>query len=221
MVSYPSDRSTCSTLHPRPRNSFYFGCSKVLLPSWRPGSKTNFVVAKLYVQFYAAVVLGCVDDRITNITQKCIKLTIPWIYGSSKCLLPHQNPGSKWENMVAFATKIPRISSPASPPDRPVYFDANSTSLERIQTRCNYGAKTIHSLFPPLITHLFELGRHRVNENSQASKWKRRLLESMLPRLRVFRSTTELSDGARKVILKSNSASSLIVTLMVGDCWIK
>ena len=84
-----------------------------MLPSWRPGSKTNFVVAKLYVHFYAAVVLGCVDDRITNITQKCIKLTIPWMYGSSKCLLPHQNPGSKWENMVAFATKIPRISSPA------------------------------------------------------------------------------------------------------------
>ena len=90
----------------------FFGGSKLLLPSWRPGSKTNFVVAKLYVQFYAAVVLGCVDDRITNITQKSIKLTIPWIYGSSKCLLPHQNPGSKWESMVAFATKIPWISSP-------------------------------------------------------------------------------------------------------------
>ena len=28
-------------------------------------------------------------------------------------LLPHQNPGSKCENMVAFATKIPQISSPA------------------------------------------------------------------------------------------------------------
>ena len=42
-----------------------------------PGSKTDFVVAKLYVHFYAAVVLGCVDDRITNIIQKCIKLTIP------------------------------------------------------------------------------------------------------------------------------------------------
>ena len=55
----------------------FFGGSKLLLPSWKPGSKTNFVVAKLYVHFYAAVVLGCVDDRITNITQKCIKLTIP------------------------------------------------------------------------------------------------------------------------------------------------
>ena len=55
---------------------FFFG-SKLLLPSSRPGSKTNFVVAKLYVHFYAAVVLGCVDDRITNITPKCIKLTIP------------------------------------------------------------------------------------------------------------------------------------------------
>ena len=72
------------------------------------------MIAKLYVNFYAAVVLGCGDDRVTNITQKCIKLTIPWIYGSSKCLLPHENPGSKWENMVAFATKIPQISSPAS-----------------------------------------------------------------------------------------------------------
>ena len=61
---------------------------------------------------YAAVILGCVDDRITNITQKCMKLSIPWIYGSSKCLQPHENPGSKWENMVAFATKMPQISSP-------------------------------------------------------------------------------------------------------------
>ena len=56
--------------------------------------------------------MGCVDDRSTNITQKCIKLTIPWTYGSSKCLLPHEHPGIKWENMVAFATKIPQISSP-------------------------------------------------------------------------------------------------------------
>ena len=55
----------------------FFGGSKRLLPSSRPGSKTNFVVAKLYVHFYAAVVLGCVDGRITNITQKLIKLTIP------------------------------------------------------------------------------------------------------------------------------------------------
>ena len=55
----------------------FFGGSKLLLPSSRPDSKTNFVVAKLYVHFYAVVVLGCVDDRITNITQKCIKLTIP------------------------------------------------------------------------------------------------------------------------------------------------
>ena len=37
-----------------------------MLPSSRPGSKTNFVVAKLYLHFYATVVLGCVDDRITN-----------------------------------------------------------------------------------------------------------------------------------------------------------
>ena len=62
-----------------------------MLPGARPGSKTNFVVAKLYVHFLrdknytdraycklyfhnraAAVVLGCVADRITNITQKCM-----------------------------------------------------------------------------------------------------------------------------------------------------
>ena len=56
----------------------FFGGSKLLLPRSRPGSKINFVVAKLYVglHFYATVVLGCVDDRITNITQKCIKLII-------------------------------------------------------------------------------------------------------------------------------------------------
>ena len=29
----------------------FFGISKLLLPGARPGSKTNFVVAKLYVQF--------------------------------------------------------------------------------------------------------------------------------------------------------------------------
>ena len=50
----------------------FFGGSKLLLLSSRPDSKTSFVVAKLYVHFYAAVILGCVDDRITNITQKCI-----------------------------------------------------------------------------------------------------------------------------------------------------
>ncbi len=50
----------------------FFGGSKLLLPSSRPGSKTDFVVAKLYVHFYAAVVLGCVDDRITNITQNAL-----------------------------------------------------------------------------------------------------------------------------------------------------
>ena len=54
----------------------FFGGSKLMVPSSRSGSKTNFVVAKLYVHFYAVVFLGCVDDRITNITQKCIKLTI-------------------------------------------------------------------------------------------------------------------------------------------------
>ena len=61
-----------------PRNSFFLVSSKLLLSSSRPGSKTNFVVAKLYVHLYAAVVLGCVDDRIKNITQKCIKLPIQY-----------------------------------------------------------------------------------------------------------------------------------------------
>ena len=31
----------------------FFGGSKLLLPGARPGSKTNFVLAKLYVHFYA------------------------------------------------------------------------------------------------------------------------------------------------------------------------
>ena len=53
------------------------GGSKLLLPGSRPGSKTKFVVAKLCVnllseQLVAAVVLGCVADLITNITQKCV-----------------------------------------------------------------------------------------------------------------------------------------------------
>ena len=30
------------------------------------------MVAKLYVHFYAAVVLGCVEDRVTNITKKAL-----------------------------------------------------------------------------------------------------------------------------------------------------
>ena len=73
----------------RPRNSFFFGGTKLVLPGARPGSKTNFVVAKLYVHFFtnwkytdrycklyfhnkgAAVILGCVIDCITNIPQKC------------------------------------------------------------------------------------------------------------------------------------------------------
>ena len=32
---------------------FFFGGSKLLLPGARPGSKTNFMVAKLYVLFYS------------------------------------------------------------------------------------------------------------------------------------------------------------------------
>ena len=66
----------------------FFGGSKLLLSGARPGSKTNVLIAKLYVHFLrnenilicklyflsraAAVVLGCVADRITNITQKCM-----------------------------------------------------------------------------------------------------------------------------------------------------
>ena len=65
-------------------------------------------------QLAAAVVVGCVADRITNTTSRGLHkmATIPWIYGSSKCLLPHENLSSKRENMVAFATKLPPISSP-------------------------------------------------------------------------------------------------------------
>ena len=70
-----------------PRNSFILVVAN-LLPGARPGSKTNFLVAKLDVHFYemkiywyctlyfhnraAAVILGCVAERITNITQKCM-----------------------------------------------------------------------------------------------------------------------------------------------------
>ena len=52
-------------------NHFFWGSIVILLPSGsRPGSKTKFVVEKLCVNFVAAVVLGCVADLITNITQK-------------------------------------------------------------------------------------------------------------------------------------------------------
>ena len=34
-----------------PKNIFFFGGSKLLLPGARPGSKTNFLVAKLDVHF--------------------------------------------------------------------------------------------------------------------------------------------------------------------------
>ena len=50
----------------------------------------------LLEQLAAAVILRCVADRITNTTQNaCVKLTLPCIYGSSKCLLPLEHPGSK------------------------------------------------------------------------------------------------------------------------------
>ena len=44
-----SEADSCSVN--RPRNSFFFGGSKHLLPGARPGSKTNFVVVKFYVHF--------------------------------------------------------------------------------------------------------------------------------------------------------------------------
>ena len=36
----------------RPRNSIFFGGSKLLLPGARPDSKTNFVVAKYAMKIY-------------------------------------------------------------------------------------------------------------------------------------------------------------------------
>ena len=86
-----------------------------MLPSARPGSKTNFVVAKLYVLFLHNANIPilsiafpqqscrgrlrlCLADRITSFTllkNACTKLTIARIYGSSKCLLPLEHPGSK------------------------------------------------------------------------------------------------------------------------------
>ena len=85
-----------------------------MLPGARPGSKTKFVVAKLYVHFLrngnytdtvnlyfhnmaAAVVLGWVADRITNITKKCMHKinNLAIIYSRSKCLLPLEHPDSK------------------------------------------------------------------------------------------------------------------------------
>ena len=57
-------------------------------------------------QLAAAVVLRCVADRITKLYKHYTKVHAlpPCIYGSSKCLLPLEYPGSKWQNMVAFAT---------------------------------------------------------------------------------------------------------------------
>ena len=103
-----------------------FSCgNKLLLPGARPGSKTNFLVAKLdihclrnenililYIVFPQQSCRGhirlCSWTHYKHYTKmhawSCTKLTIPRIYGSSKCLLPHEHPGSKWENMVAFAT---------------------------------------------------------------------------------------------------------------------
>ena len=65
-----------------------FGCSELLLPGVRPdskkkccGSKSVYILYAMkkywYGQLYfhnraATVVLGCVADRITNITQKCM-----------------------------------------------------------------------------------------------------------------------------------------------------
>ena len=104
---------------------FFFCGSKLLLPGARPGSKTNFLVAKLDVHFLRSeniLILYIVFPqqsfrghlRLCSWTHykhytkmhawSCTKSTIPRIYGSSKCLLPHEHPGRKWENMVSFAT---------------------------------------------------------------------------------------------------------------------
>ena len=48
---------------------FFFGGSKLSPPNSRLGSKSILMVAKLYVHFYGAFVLGCVDVRITNCRQ--------------------------------------------------------------------------------------------------------------------------------------------------------
>ena len=66
-------------------------------------------------QLAVAVVLRCAAVRVTKPTKKpCIELTIPCIYGSRKCLLPLAHPGSKWQNVVAFATVATAIFEPCS-----------------------------------------------------------------------------------------------------------
>ena len=46
----------------------FFGGSKLVLPGSRPGSKTNFVVAKLYVHFLR-------NENILMYTVNCISTT--------------------------------------------------------------------------------------------------------------------------------------------------
>ena len=110
-----------------------FNCSKLLLPSSRPGGKTNFVVAELYVHFYAAVVLGCEDDRITNITQKQYH---EFMAAANVCYhmrIPVANENTS--NMVAFVIKIPRILSPVineGNSEEIAYDFASSTSRTQI-----------------------------------------------------------------------------------------
>ena len=86
-----------------------------MLPSSRPGSKTNFVVAKLYVHFYAAAVLVCVQMIALQTVHKNalnLKQYLEFMAVANVCYHMRILVGSKWENMVAFATKIQRILSP-------------------------------------------------------------------------------------------------------------
>ena len=54
---------------------------------------------------------------------------IPCIYGSSKCLLPLEHPGSKCQNMVAFATVATAISNPDQPMLPAKYFCFNRAKI--------------------------------------------------------------------------------------------
>ena len=56
-----------------PRNSYFFGGSKLLLPDARPGSKTNFVYAKLYVHLctgYAKLDANIIGPTVNGVSQE-------------------------------------------------------------------------------------------------------------------------------------------------------
>ena len=56
-----------------------------MLPSSRPGGKTNFVVAKCTFLRRCCLGLCCALQTLHKILY----------HGSSKCLLPHENPVTK------------------------------------------------------------------------------------------------------------------------------